>query len=68
MLVSLSIRDVVLIDRLDLAFRPGLSALTGEGIDALKARVLVELGVREIGRVRAMWWTDRQRESLRDAT
>src|SRR3546814_11612268 len=30
MLVSLAIRDVVLIDRLDLEFQPGLSALTGE--------------------------------------
>ncbi|MCV3764597.1 DNA repair protein RecN [Rhizobium sp. TRM95796] len=30
MLVQLSIRDIVLIDRLDLAFQPGLSVLTGE--------------------------------------
>ncbi|MDX1401277.1 MAG: AAA family ATPase, partial [Kiloniellales bacterium] len=30
MLVSLSIRDVVLIERLDLEFAGGLSALTGE--------------------------------------
>ena len=30
MLVQLSIRDIVLIDRLDLAFEPGLSVLTGE--------------------------------------
>jgi len=30
MLVQLSIRDIVLIDRLDLAFREGLSVLTGE--------------------------------------
>ena len=30
MLVQLSIRDIVLIDRLDLTFRDGLSALTGE--------------------------------------
>jgi DNA repair protein RecN (Recombination protein N) len=30
MLVQLSIRDIVLIDRLDLAFAPGLSVLTGE--------------------------------------
>jgi DNA repair protein RecN (Recombination protein N) len=30
MLQSLSIRDVVLIDRLDLDCRPGLSVLTGE--------------------------------------
>eukprot|EP01035_Chromulina_nebulosa_P034087 gene34087-45698_t len=29
-LVQLSIRDIVLIDRLDLAFAPGLSVLTGE--------------------------------------
>ena len=30
MLQSLSIRNVVLIDRLDLDFKPGLSVLTGE--------------------------------------
>ena len=30
MLIQLSIRDIVLIDRLDLAFEPGLSVLTGE--------------------------------------
>ena len=30
MLVQLSIRDIVLIDRLDLSFRSGLSVLTGE--------------------------------------
>ena len=30
MLVQLSIRDIVLIDRLDLTFEPGLSVLTGE--------------------------------------
>jgi len=30
MLAQLSIRDIVLIDRLDLAFHDGLSVLTGE--------------------------------------
>jgi DNA repair protein RecN (Recombination protein N) len=30
MLIQLSIRDIVLIERLDLAFEPGLSVLTGE--------------------------------------
>ncbi|MEZ0215078.1 MAG: DNA repair protein RecN [Xanthobacteraceae bacterium] len=30
MLAALSIRDIVLIERLDLAFRPGLTVLTGE--------------------------------------
>jgi DNA repair protein RecN (Recombination protein N) len=30
MLASLSIRDIVLIDRLDIAFEPGLTVLTGE--------------------------------------
>ena len=30
MLVQLSIRDIVLIERLDLAFETGLSVLTGE--------------------------------------
>ena len=30
MLTSLEIRDVLIIDRLDLAFQPGLNVLTGE--------------------------------------
>ncbi len=30
MLAALSIRDIVLIERLDLAFQPGLTVLTGE--------------------------------------
>jgi DNA repair protein RecN (Recombination protein N) len=30
MLIGLGVRDVVLIERLDLAFGPGLTALTGE--------------------------------------
>ena len=30
MLVQLSIRDIVLIERLDIEFAPGLSVLTGE--------------------------------------
>lgn len=44
MLVSLSIRDVVLIDRLDLVFGPGLSALTGE-TGAGKSILLGALGL-----------------------
>ncbi|MCC5995242.1 MAG: DNA repair protein RecN [Oceanicaulis sp.] len=44
MLVSLSIRDIVLIDRLDLAFGPGLSALTGE-TGAGKSILLGALGL-----------------------
>jgi DNA repair protein RecN (Recombination protein N) len=44
MLVSLSIRDVVLIDRLDLDFRAGLSALTGE-TGAGKSILLDALGL-----------------------
>ncbi|MBF0394898.1 MAG: AAA family ATPase, partial [Alphaproteobacteria bacterium] len=44
MLVSLAIRDVVLIDRLDLAFAPGLSVLTGE-TGAGKSILLDSLGL-----------------------
>ncbi len=44
MLVSLSIRDIVLIDRLELVFGPGLSALTGE-TGAGKSILLGALGL-----------------------
>jgi DNA repair protein RecN (Recombination protein N) len=44
MLRHLSIRDVVLIERLDLAFRPGLSVLTGE-TGAGKSILLDALGL-----------------------
>src|SRR5919202_5503179 len=44
MLAALSIRDVVLIDRLDLAFRPGLGVLTGE-TGAGKSILLDSLGL-----------------------
>lgn len=44
MLASLSIRDVVLIDRLDLAYEPGLSVLTGE-TGAGKSILLDALGL-----------------------
>lgn len=44
MLASLSIRDIVLIDRLELAFQPGLSALTGE-TGAGKSILLGALGL-----------------------
>ncbi|MTJ82071.1 MAG: DNA repair protein RecN [Telmatospirillum sp.] len=44
MLAGLSIRDVVLIDRLDLGFRPGLSVLTGE-TGAGKSILLDSLGL-----------------------
>jgi DNA repair protein RecN (Recombination protein N) len=44
MLRALSIRDVVLIDRLDLSFRPGLSVLTGE-TGAGKSILLDALGL-----------------------
>lgn len=44
MLASLSIRDVVLIDRLDIAFAPGLGVLTGE-TGAGKSILLDSLGL-----------------------
>jgi DNA repair protein RecN (Recombination protein N) len=44
MLLGLSIRDVVLIDRLDIAFQPGLSVLTGE-TGAGKSILLDSLGL-----------------------
>lgn len=44
MLASLSIRDVVLIDRLDLTYEPGLSVLTGE-TGAGKSILLDALGL-----------------------
>ncbi|MBL8673111.1 MAG: DNA repair protein RecN [Alphaproteobacteria bacterium] len=57
MLLSLAIRDVVLIDRLDIAFRPGLCVLTGEtgaGKSILLDSLGLALGARsESGLVRA---------------
>src|SRR5262252_3079347 len=44
MLLGLTARDVVLIDRLDLAFRPGLCVLTGE-TGAGKSILLDALGL-----------------------
>jgi DNA repair ATPase RecN len=44
MLLGLTIRDVVLIDRLDLALRPGLCVLTGE-TGAGKSILLDALGL-----------------------
>src|ERR1700704_6107274 len=44
MLLGLAIRDIVLIDRLDLAFAPGLTVLTGE-TGARKSILLDALGL-----------------------
>ena len=49
MLKSLAIRDIVLIERLELAFAPGLSALTGE-TGAGKSIILDALGLALGGR------------------
>ena len=52
MLAALSIRDIVLIDRLDLALAPGLCALTGE-TGAGKSILLDALGLAIGGRADA---------------
>jgi len=52
MLTRLSIRDIVLIDRLDLAFQPGMSVLTGEtgaGKSILLDALSLALGARGDG-------------------
>ena len=57
MLTALSIRDVVLIERLDLSFGPGLTVLSGEtgaGKSILLDSLGLALGARaDIGLVRA---------------
>lgn len=57
MLAALSIRDIVLIDRLDMSFEPGLSVLTGEtgaGKSILLDSLALALGGRgDAGLVRA---------------
>ena len=41
MLVSLDIRDILIIDRLDLQFQPGLNVLTGETVSATDGRLKI---------------------------
>ncbi|MEX2407569.1 MAG: AAA family ATPase, partial [Rhodovibrionaceae bacterium] len=52
MLARLAVRDVVLIDRLDLEFSPGLGVLTGE-TGAGKSILLDSLGLALGGRAEA---------------
>src|SRR6202158_5127847 len=52
MLLGLTIRDVVLIERLSLAFRPGLCVLTGE-TGAGKSILMDALGLARAGRAEA---------------
>jgi DNA repair protein RecN (Recombination protein N) len=52
MLIGLAIRDLVLIEGLDLAFGPGLTALTGE-TGAGKSIILGALGLALGGRAEA---------------
>ena len=54
MLTALSIRDVVLIERLDLSFGPGLTVLTGE-TGAGKSILLDSLGLALGARAEAGW-------------
>ena len=52
MLISLTIRNVVLIDRIELTFRPGLCVLTGE-TGTGKSILLESLGLALGGRASA---------------
>jgi len=62
MLLGLTIRDIVLIDRLDLAFRPGLCVLTGE-TGAGKSILLDALGLALGRRAEAGLVRDRAAEA-----
>ena len=67
MLLGLTIRDVVLIDRLALAFRPGLCVLTGEtgaGKSILLDALGLALGRRAASRGREPTPTDASRTFL----
>ena len=67
MLTALSIRDVVLIDRLDLSFGPGLTVLTGEtgaGKSILLDSLGLALGVRAETGSRSGWLRPGQRRRL----